>query len=113
MTDKKAVRNIFAALIIFSTSAAFAEYRVFVLLLSNTKTSTSRQIQTNLDPEQFITLYPLNEGENISYVDTWMCKGRTDFFKAHCDKPVKVNPQSTALDRSPANVPSQSPDIKN
>jgi len=59
-----------------------------------------------------MTLYPLNDGENISYVDTWMCNGRTDFFKPHCDKPEKVKTAATALDRGPASVTTQSLDIK-
>lgn len=84
-----------------------------MLLVSNPKMATARQIQTTLDPEQFKTIYPLNEGESLSYVDTWMCKGRTDDFRPHCDKPVKPAPVATFLDRGPASITTQSPDIKN
>jgi hypothetical protein len=101
------------AALFFLAQTAKAEYRVFILLLNNSKTSTARQIQTTLDPEQYKTLYPLNEGEDLTYVDTWMCKGRTDFFKPHCDKPEKVKPSAATLDRSPAAATTQSPDIKN
>jgi hypothetical protein len=107
------MKTVLAVLITTLTLQAHAEYRVFILLLENSKTATTRQIQTTLDPEQYITLYPLNEGENISYVDTWMCKGRTDFFKPHCDKPIKLKPATGALDRSPASLTTQSPVIKN
>lgn len=106
-------------MILFS-SLAQAEYRVFILLLSNKKAATARQIQTTLDPEQYKTLYPLNEGETLTYVDTWMCRGRTDDFRPHCDKPAKPAPTAASLDqpiRQPANSPAdsttQSPDIKN
>lgn len=91
-----------------------------MLLLSNSKKASARQIQTTLDPEQYKTLYPLNEGETLTYVDTWMCKGRTDDFRPHCDKPVKAAPAAASLDqagRQPANSPAggttESPDIKN
>jgi len=114
------VKNFLVISLIFFTSIAQAEYRVFMLLLSNQKTSTARQIQTTLDPEQYKTLYPLNEGETLSYVDTWMCKGRTDDFRPHCDKPVKPASAAALLDQasrqpanSPANTTTKSPDIKN
>jgi hypothetical protein len=101
--------------IIFSLTAN-AEYRVFTLLVSNLKNQEARQIETTLDPEQYATIYPLNKDEYISYVDTWMCKGRTDKLRAHCDKPVNLTQKqpdkNPAPDRSPASIPSQSPDIK-
>ena len=104
------------ALVLFTLLASItaqAEYRVFMLLLSNTKAASAKQIQTTLDPDQYRTLFPLNEGESLTYVDTWMCTGRTDFFKTHCEKPEKVQPPAASLDRSPASTTSQSPDIKN
>jgi hypothetical protein len=114
------VKKIFLVLVILFTSIAQAEYRVFILLLSNKKNASTRQIQTTLDPEQYKTLYPLNEGETLTYVDTWMCRGRTDNFNPHCDKPVKQAPVAASPDqtgRQPANSPvdgtTKSPDIKN
>ena len=83
-----------------------AEYRVFTLLIENKKTLVNRQIESTLDPEQFITIYPLSPDEKITYVDTWMCKGRTDFLKPHCDKPPNNQLQlNKNLDRSPASQP--------
>ena len=99
-------------LLLLITSSAFAEYRVFVLSLSNAKTQVVRQVQTTLDPEQYTTIFPLGDGEKISYVDTWMCRGRTDFFKAHCDRPANWLPPRPFPDRGPAAASSQSPDIK-
>lgn len=71
------------------TLTTLAEYRVFVLHLENKKINTTRQIQSTLDPEQYVTLYPLNPNEVVTYVQTWRCPGRTDFFKPHCAQPIK------------------------
>ncbi len=85
---------------------AQAEYRVFTLLIENQKTLTNRQVESTLDPEQYIYLYPLAQDEKISYVDTWMCKGRTDFLKPHCEKPLNTKPDARQqLDRKPASTP--------
>ncbi|MBC7740897.1 MAG: hypothetical protein H7061_01790 [Bdellovibrionaceae bacterium] len=69
---------------------AKAEYRTFTLLLTNTKTKSAKHIQTTLDPNQYKTIYPLAPDEKLTYVQTWRCKGRTDFFKARCDQPTKA-----------------------
>ena len=90
------------------TIAARAEYRVFTLHISNKELSQVKQVQTTLDPEQYIGFYPLSAGQKISYVETWRCLGRTDFFKPHCENP-RLQPQPSALlDRKPA---SQSPEV--
>lgn len=87
---------------------AKAEYRVFTLHIVDKSAPQAgpltRQIETTLDPQQYITYYPLKSSERISYIETWRCPGRTDFFKSHCDNP-------RLLDRSPATVPSQSPEV--
>lgn len=86
------------SLLFFTTSflafTAQAEYRVFTLNLENTKTKAVRQIQSTLDPEQYASIYPLNKDEKLTYVQTWRCRGRTDFFKPHCAPPTK--PTATA-----------------
>ncbi|MGZ3691169.1 MAG: hypothetical protein ACXVAX_06685 [Pseudobdellovibrio sp.] len=97
----------FRSLVFFLILAIFqpatAEYRVFTLLIENQKTQVNRQIESTLDPEQYIGLYPLSQDERISYVDTWMCKGRTDFLRSHCEKPLNLKADARQqLDRSPA-----------
>lgn len=93
-------------LFIFAYHSSFAEYRVFTLLIENQKTLTNRQIESTLDPEQYITIFPLTPDEKITYVDTWMCKGRTDFLRPHCEKPQTEKLQNNKnLDRSPATQP--------
>lgn len=97
-------------IVLFATSVK-AEYRVFSLVISNEKTQVTKQVETTLDPDQYVTLYPLNQGEKISYVDTWKCLGRTDFFKSHCAEPSRVPATIGKLDQKPAANPSQSPEV--
>lgn len=96
--------------------AVMAEYRVFTLHILNKAKTVTKQVETTLDPEQYIGFYPLRQGEEISYIETWRCWGNTNSFKAHCPNP-RLNGALGAntpaqLDRSPAAVPSQSPEVK-
>jgi hypothetical protein len=76
-----------ASVIIFS-QLALAEYRVFTLKITNSKTLIRRTIKSTLDPEQYKSFYPLNNDEQISYVKTWRCQGATSDFKALCEAPI-------------------------
>lgn len=90
---------------------ALAEYRVFTLHIIDPQTQATRQVETTLDPDQYKSLYPLKRGEEISYIETWWCRGRTDFFKAHCDNPrLKLSAPSNP-DQSPNLLTSQSPEV--
>ena len=71
---------------LFITQLAAAEYRVFTLLIENKKANTTKTIDSTLDPDQYKTFYTLSPDEEISYIDTWMCKGYTGFLKPHCQK---------------------------
>lgn len=83
---------------------AFAEYRVFTLMITNTKTGENRQFDSTLDPEQYLTFFTLKPDETISYTQTWRCKGRTSDFKAHCAQPEKREPaQAAATPTEPKN----------
>ena len=104
------LRTLAATLILFSFQFSKAEYRVFTLLIENQKKQINRQIESTLDPEQYIYLYPLSQDEKISYVDTWMCKGRTDLLKPHCEKPLNTKADARQqLDRNPAQAPQLKP----
>ena len=89
----------FIMLLILYSLPSTAEYRAFRLHLMNQKTNTVKQILTTLDPEQYRTQFPLAENENLTYVETWKCLGRTDFYQPICDKPDKN------LDRKPSQSP--------
>jgi flagella basal body P-ring formation protein FlgA len=69
------------------SSAAKAEYRVFILEIKNSKSNVNRQIQSTLDPEQYKSLNPLSPDETITYQDTWLCRGNTGDFRQHCARP--------------------------
>lgn len=83
---------VITAALSFLSLKAQAEYRVFVLHIQDQATETTRQIQSTLDPDQFKSVYPLKSTEVITYVDTWRCRGRTDFFKEHCPNPKTRQP---------------------
>jgi len=72
--------------LLFNTTA-FADYRVFKLQITNNKTKQARTFQSTLDPDQYRSIYGLKNEESITYVQTWRCWGRTDFFKPHCQSP--------------------------
>ena len=113
--------TIYTIFLILISTQALAEYRVFTLHIINSTTQATRQIETTLDPEQYITFYPLRASEQISYIETWLCKGRTDFFKSHCNNPRLNTADNKAptvgsaakLDQNPAGPTSQSPELLN
>lgn len=103
------VRRALFALFFLLTCWARAEYRVFTLHIENTADLSVRQLDTTLDPDQYKSLYPLQQNERITYTQTWRCRGRTDFFRGHCDNPaLTAAPEPTTepvLDRNPAGLP--------
>lgn len=109
-------RVFLSAFFIFSLhSVARAEYRVFVLKISKKPTTTAnantqepdrspanaggptenatedlpafRLVTSTLDPEQYRYYYPVAPDEQITYIDTWRCYGRTDNFQPFCPNP--------------------------
>lgn len=62
-------------------------YRVFQLQIEDTQTNKSRTVLTNLDPDQYPGYYPLPKNQKLLLLDTWMCRGRSDYFKPPCSKP--------------------------
>lgn len=116
-------------MIILAATLAKAEYRVFLLEITDTAaiptaatspnegpassvntTMTNsptvsngsatpplqkRTVQSTLDPIQYRGFYPLKPTENIRYIDTWMCRGRTDYFKPLCPNPKSPAPAET------------------
>ena len=78
-------------LLITGTSAR-AEYRAFLLKISK-KTSDPamaqdyRLVTSTLDHLQYHEYYPVAADEEVTYIATWRCPGRTDNFKPICDNP--------------------------
>ncbi len=86
----------------FFATLVHAEYRVFVLKITKpsqdkTLPPASRTIQSSLDPTQYRGYYPVASDEQIEYVDTWMCKGRTGDFQDYCPKPADPSSQKAQI----------------
>jgi hypothetical protein len=88
-----------------------AEYRVFTLHIIEQKSKATRQVETTLDPEQYRSLYPLKYSEEITYIETWWCKGNTSHLKAHCDNPRLKLLSPENLDQSTNLMTSQSLEV--
>ncbi|WII71390.1 hypothetical protein QJS83_13050 [Bdellovibrio sp. 22V] len=71
-----------------------AEYRVFLLKISKKPADPRapasqdfRLVESTLDHVQYRYYYPVAPNEEVTYIDTWRCYGRTDDFKPHCPNP--------------------------
>lgn len=99
---------VFSALLILTTSIAKAEYRAFLLKISSPGSPDFRLVKSSLDPSQYPGYYPLRQGEQIQYIDTWMCRGRTNEDADICPSP-RASPQevppATEGEAAPAAVP--------
>ena len=73
---------------LFSISSQ-AEYRAFLLKISSTdpKIQDFRLVPSSLDPEQYPAYYPIKPNEQVTYVQTWRCPGRTNELEKICDNP--------------------------
>lgn len=69
-------------------SLCSAEYRVFELKLTNTKTKEVRYEVSTLDQYQYQGYLYLHRDETIELVDTWMCWKRGDNYKLNCRRPI-------------------------
>jgi len=75
-----------AVLISLLTSLAHGEYRIFQLQIENTETGQSREVSSTMDHIQYPQVYPLNKGEVVRYLDSWMCWENTNNFRPACQK---------------------------
>ncbi len=86
--------------IILSLQLSFAEYRVYELQITNTKTQKSRKVYSTLDWIQYRDYHHLSRDEEVYMTDHWMCWKRADFFKPLCQRPVtEEGLKSEALDQ--------------
>lgn len=79
--------KLFFVLIFLASQGAHAEYRVYRLRLTDTKSQKSREILSTLMPQQYVFYYPITPYETLQIVDHWMCWGRSDGFKKYCTRP--------------------------
>ena len=98
------MRLSFFLIIICFKLCSFADYRVFVLEIKNTTSNEIKTIKSTLDPEQFVTVFPIERDQIITYVETWRCTGNTNNFRSFCINP---NSQTRTPEQSPDNLGSQ------
>ncbi len=84
---------------LLTTTIVHAEYRVFLLKLSKpnpdkTQPTLERTLLSTLDPVQYRGYYPVEPDEQIEYIDTWRCTGRTGDFQDYCPKPTTADTAS-------------------
>jgi hypothetical protein len=88
------MRVLFAILFILPSLSVQAEYRVFILKITDHKNQKTQTRYSTMDPLQYKMIYPLSPDQSIDYVDTWKCKGNTSGFKILCAKPPENKPQN-------------------
>jgi hypothetical protein len=89
-----------ACLILIFSLPAGAEYRAFLLQIKGAGGNVERTFKSSLDPDQYQGFFPLEQGENITYIDTWMCQGRTGNFQPICPSPHATVEDSARLPAS-------------
>jgi hypothetical protein len=65
---------------------AHAEYRAFLLRITNVTTGEYRNVISSLDPLQYYGYYTIRTDEKVTYDQTWLCPGRTS-HQLICDPP--------------------------
>ena len=87
------------AILLIQTPHAKAEYRAFELVIYNATSGQERIVVSSLDPRQYQHYYPVRLDEQVTYRQTWMCRGNTSNYKSICPKPAE--PESPAPNISP------------
>lgn len=73
---------------------ARAEYRAFHLVFKTKDGEITKELDYNLDPEQYVAFFPLPKDLFLSYTSTWMCPGRTN------GEPICLDPKGLQQDSS-------------
>ena len=73
----------------FAAPLTKAEYRAFLLEISNSETGQSKRVTTTFDHIQYPSYYPLSSRESIQYVDSWMCWENTNKMRPICPQPER------------------------
>ncbi len=87
-------------------SQAHAEYRAFLLQVTDSRTGAERLVISTLDELQYRDYYHLHPAESLRQLDTWMCWARTDHGQPICPNPRTLTPTATNGSPDPA-VPTQ------
>ncbi|WP_374078970.1 hypothetical protein [Bdellovibrio bacteriovorus] len=88
---------------LLSPSLSQAEYRVFLLKITKKSADPQnpsqdfRLVESTLDHIQYRFFYPVAADEEVTYIDTWRCYGRTGDFQPHCPNPKgQIPPEENA-----------------
>lgn len=81
------------------SSIVKAEYRAYVLQIKDRSNNRVTLIEHSLDPNQYKTVYGISSTQEITYIDTWLCPGRTNLNTQICNKPdrPKTGPDESRL----------------
>lgn len=91
-----------AAALLTLALPARAEYRAYRMTITNQSTGAQRTVMSNLDPDQYRSLYPVLKEETIQLENSWKCYGDTSL------KPICAEPQPTAPPASEQKTPPKS-----
>ena len=83
---------------VFAGPQAQAEYRAFLLKITDARTGVERRVVSTLDELQYREYHHLHPAETLHRLDTWMCWARSDHGRPICPSP-----------RAPAAVPTSPP----
>ncbi len=71
---------------------AWAEYRSFLLQIKSSDGKESKIVKSTLDPDQYRGYFPTAPTDQITYLETWKCKGNT------ANLPMCKSPREIAAD---------------
>lgn len=77
-------------------SRSRAEYRAFLLQITDSRSGSERLVISTLDELQYRDYYHLHPAESLQRLDTWMCWARSDHGQPICPNPRTLAPESTA-----------------
>ncbi len=63
-----------------------ADYRVYLLQITNTQTNEVRTVRSTLDHIQYPMMQPLRQHEKIETMDSWRCRGNTSHYRLLCPR---------------------------
>lgn len=69
------------------SQSAYAEYRAFELVITDSATGQERVEISSLTPAQYRQFYAVKPTEQVTYRATWMCRGNTSHRKPTCPNP--------------------------
>jgi hypothetical protein len=82
-------------LVVFASRSS-AEYRAFLLQITDSRSGSERLVFSTLDELQYRDYYHLHPAESLQRLDTWMCWARSDHGQPICPNPRTLSPEAAA-----------------